>query len=127
MWVRLAWSTWAPLYVVGCGALISPWTIIPAVAVAAVLHPRVAPRRDVGSVIALASIALLAAVSAIVVLIVVREHPFPGLGWPTRFTRWHQPTSFAVVTLAAGVLAAQSRRTRRATLTRSPDPMPVDV
>ena len=45
------------------------------------------------------AVGLLAAIAAVVIVIVLREHPLANAAWPVRFERWHGVGLFAAVSL----------------------------
>ncbi len=92
--VRRRWVA-AAVWVVAAALLVGfGWALVAAIA-GGLLIVRVGRPRLAGFV----AVGLLAAIAAVVIVIVLREHPLPNAAWPVRFERWHGVGLFAAVSL----------------------------
>ena len=92
--VRRRWVA-AAVWVVAAALLVGfGWALIAAIA-GGLLIVRAGRPRLAGFV----AVGLLAAIAAVVIVIVLREHPLPNAAWPVRFERWHGVGLFAAVSL----------------------------
>ncbi len=96
----------AAVWVVAAALLVGfAWALVAAIA-AALLIVRVGRPRLAGFV----AVGVLAAVAAVVIVIVLREHPLPNGAWPVRFERLHRVGLFAAVSLLIVLFSGDDRQ-----------------
>ena len=95
----------AAVWVVAAALLVGfAWALVAAIA-ATLLIVRVGRPRLAGFV----AVGVLAAVAAVVIVIVLREHPLPNAAWPVRFERLHRVGLFAAVSLLIVLFSGDDR------------------
>ena len=102
-WVAAAVWVVAAALLVGLG-----WALVAAIA-AALLILRVGRPRLAGFL----AVGLLGAIAAVVIVIVLREHPLPNAAWPVRFERLHRVGLFAAVSLLIVLFSGDDPQPRR--------------
>ena len=97
------------MWVVAAALLVGlGWALVAAIA-GGLLIVRAGRPRLAGFV----AVGLLAAIAAVVIAIVLREHPLPNAAWPVRFERWHGVGLFAAVSLRGSQRAVEAEAAAR--------------